>query len=353
MQPSKFVRWTLAALVSAAAVLGSAAPFPNPIDVPATRTMLMTRAPLLAVTHAGDRLIAVGERGDIVYSDDTGAHWTQAIVPVSTDLVAVVFIDNRRGWAVGHGGVVLHSEDGGATWVKQLDGREAAALALKYYEATALRDADAAKYVQREKRLIADGGTQPFLDVYFENATSGFVVGTFNRIFHTDDGGKSWQPWMDRTDNADELHFYAVHGAGDAVYLAGEQGMVWRLDKNAGRFRALHTPYKGTLFGLLAEGPTLLAYGMRGSLYRSNDAGATWTRVDTGQIAGITAGAVIPDGAIVLVTQAGGILISHNQGISFVRVSPARPMRYYGVMAIDKSHVALVGAEGVRQEFLR
>ena len=36
---------------------------------------------LLDVAHAGARLVAVGDRGHILYSDDNGASWAQAKVP--------------------------------------------------------------------------------------------------------------------------------------------------------------------------------------------------------------------------------------------------------------------------------
>ena len=67
------------------------------------------RAVLLGLARAGQRLVAVGERGIVLLSDDNGQRWRQAQVPVSVSLTAVQFVDDRRGWAVGHLGVVLHS----------------------------------------------------------------------------------------------------------------------------------------------------------------------------------------------------------------------------------------------------
>ena len=71
---------------------------------------------LLDITSAGSRVIAAGERGVIVYSDDGGRSWTQAKVPVSETLTSLHFPTADHGWAVGHGGVILHSGDGGETW---------------------------------------------------------------------------------------------------------------------------------------------------------------------------------------------------------------------------------------------
>lgn len=331
-----------------------AAAFQNPQDLAASESKLAARAPILALALAGQRIVAVGQRGHIVFSDDGGQHWQQAVVPVSSDLLAVSFPTPKHGWAVGHGGVVLHSADGGASWTRQLEGRQAADLAQRHYAAQLASGAPVEPLLKREKSLIADGGTQALLDVYFESETSGFVVGTFNRIYRTEDGGKSWTPWMDKTDNPKELHFYAIRGAASGIYLAGEQGMVWRLDSAAQRFVALPTSYKGTLFGLVLDGAdNVLVFGMRGSLLRSADAGKSWEKITTGSPAGITGGTVMQDGAILLVNQAGGIAVSRDHGKTFAAVKPAQAMPYFGVAALGGKRIGLAGAEGVRLETLQ
>lgn len=217
-----------ALLLSSRIPAGQALAFESPISSPAVQTRLGASSALLGTAMAGSRIVAVGLRGLIIYSDDAGASWKQAPAPTQSDLFAVSFPSAKKGWAVGHGGVVLHSADAGATWVRQLDGVKAAALAVSHYQASSAPEA--AALLEREKNLQAGGGTQPFLDVYFESESTGFVVGTFNRIFRTEDGGKSWTPWMERTDNPGELHFYSIRGRNGSLYLTGEQGTVWRLD---------------------------------------------------------------------------------------------------------------------------
>jgi len=255
---------------------------------------------------------------------------------------------------VGHGGVVLHSADGGTSWVKQFDGRQASKIALDYYGKLDTSDPQVAKLIDEERFLAESGGLQPFLDVHFETDRTGFVVGTFNRVFRTDDGGANWQPWMHRTDNPDGLHFNATAGHGEAIYLAGEQGTVWRLDKGEERFSPFSTDYDGTLFGLLSiSGGRLLAFGMRGSAFLSEDAGNHWQRVQLSSQAGITGGVVMEDGAVVVVNQAGGLEVSRDQGRSFSPLRAARPMSYFGVAAGPDGRLILAGAEGMRTERVR
>ena len=326
----------------------------SPQERAAMPSRLAAISPLLAVASAGERIVAVGQRGHILTSDDSGKRWIQAKVPVSTDLLAVSFPSPKQGWAVGHGGVVLHSSDGGSTWTKQLDGRQAAVLAVRYFESKLAAGAPVEQLLEREKSLISGGGTQALLDVYFESDSTGYVVGTFNRIYRTDDGGQSWTPWMDRTDNPKELHFYAIRGGRHGLYLAGEQGMVWRFDAAKQRFAGIKTPYNGTLFGLVIDGPhSLLVFGMRGSLFRTINGGNSWDRIPTGSPAGITSGTVLPDGAIVVVSQAGGISLSRDHGTTFASAIPSSSMPYFGVAALGGKRIGVAGPEGVKLETIQ
>ena len=113
---------------------GDGAGFADVLDTPAQISPLASRSLLQAVAKAGDRLVAVGQRGHIVVSTDGGTTWKQSPVPVSSDLTAVYFVDDKQGWAVGHDGVILHTADGGDTWQLQLDGRKANALLVAAME---------------------------------------------------------------------------------------------------------------------------------------------------------------------------------------------------------------------------
>jgi len=116
-------------LLAGAVTLGSmSAPLLAVEDVlvtPSVKAVKAKQSLLLDIAKAGERLVAVGARGHVLYSDDNGGKWHQAKVPVSVLLTSVVFPDVRNGWAVGHSGVVLHSADSGETWKKQFDGNAA------------------------------------------------------------------------------------------------------------------------------------------------------------------------------------------------------------------------------------
>lgn len=102
------------------------------LEIPAVESDKAASSLLLDIAKAGERLVAVGERGHIIYSDDNGKSWEQAEVPVMVTLTALDFSTPEKGWAVGHDGVVLHTEDSGETWVKQFDAFEANQMSLEY-----------------------------------------------------------------------------------------------------------------------------------------------------------------------------------------------------------------------------
>lgn len=325
--------------------------FESPLSMPAIQSIKAAKSPLTAIARAGDRLVAVGQRGHILVSEDAGKSWSQASVPVSSDLVAVSFASSSHGWAVGHGGVVLKTEDGGLSWAVQLDGHQSSELILDYY-AQRIGDErypDASLLIEREKVLVEFGGTQALMDVYFENEQVGYVVGVFNRLLKTVNGGETWEPWVHRIDNPYELHFYSINAGKDGLYITGEQGMVWRLEEDNQQFVSVATPYDGTLFGSAIGSDELVVFGMRGSAFLSMDQGQNWTRLEVDSVAGITDGMIFDNGAIALVNLAGELLISSDSGSSFTAQAIIEPMPFYGLAQISSSHLALVGAEGVQQ----
>lgn len=313
---------------------------PAALDRPALLTPKARNLALLGIGHAGKRLIAIGERGTILYSDDQAKTWQQAASPTSASLVALRFIDDQRGWIVGHMGLVLHTEDGGKTWSKQFDGIQAAKIAL---EAAQKRGDD--KQVGIAQALVADGPDKPFFDLHFANDKTGFIVGAYNLAFRTDDGGKTWQDWSAHIDNPKGLHLYALTQAGGSYYIVGEQGLLLRSDDDGQNFKPLASPYKGTWFGIADTRDGLVLYGLRGNAFISSDKGKTWKPLETGTPATISAVAELDDKRLVLATQAGQVLV--RQGDKFAAL-PKVPLPIAAIAAAGDS-LALATLRGVLQ----
>jgi len=235
---------------------------PEPTAAAAVQARHAAQAAMLASTRAGARLVAVGDHGIVLLSDDGGKSHRQAkSVPLDVTLTSVSFVGDKLGWAAGHWGVVLHTEDGGETWKQQrIDTRH----------------------------------DRPLFAIQFFDASHGVAVGLWSLVLVTADGGMSWQtvdmPIPEGAKKADlNLLGLFVDDKG-RLFAAGERGMVLRSGDRGLHWEYLATGYTGSFWtGICTADGALLVAGLRGSLYRSVDDGRTWTRVDTQGKSSITA----------------------------------------------------------------
>ncbi len=251
-------------------------------------------------------------------------------VPVSVSLTAVQFVDEHNGWAVGHAGVVLHSEDGGEHWTLQLEGQRAAALEQQAAEASG----DASR-VTAAQRLVADGADKPLLALSFVDAQHGLVVGAYGVALETADGGRTWQSGMGRLPNPRGLHLYALARQGADLYRSEE--------------RRLEGPYDGSYFAatVLPNG-RLLVGGLRGSLFASDDGGASFQALANPIPASLNGIRVAGD-QLLLANQAGVLLRSGLDHFAAqpLPVSEGLPLTA-AITAADGAIVA-VGLAGARR----
>jgi photosystem II stability/assembly factor-like uncharacterized protein len=263
------------ALLAAAPVFAQNAPtIPVPlVPVPAAASPAATQAAMLASARAGKRIVAVGDHGIVLLSDDRGRTFRQArSVPVSSILTGVSFADARRGWAVGHWGAILFTEDGGETWSVQ--------------------------------RLAVDED-RPLFSVHFIDAQHGLAIGLWSLMLRTADGGRSWStvtlPPPPDGGKADRNLFRIFADARGTLFVAGERGAVLiSLDGGLNWSYAL-TGYKGSFWtgASLADGSLLVA-GLRGTIYRSRDGGRSWQAEGSGTRSSLTDIAVGSDGAVLV-----------------------------------------------------
>ncbi len=305
---------------------------------------LATKALLLDISSAGERLVTAGEHGIVLYSDDNGSHWQQAAVPTTRMLTSVHFVDGRHGWAVGHDGLVLVSNDGGENWRIQRDG-----LALQHQTNLELRETAHRQVEELEQRLAAADEaakaqlevdledarvdledadltlaepvfTSPFMDVWSQDVNRGWAVGAFGTLVATGDGGQHWVNQDGRLDNPDQFHLNTVTGDGKGrVFVAGEGGVMFRSMDSGHSWESLESFYEGSWFGAVydQQHDALLIFGLRGNLYRSTDFGTTWQPVLADNTNTLAGGNSSAEDGIVLVGGNGTVLRSTDGGQTF------------------------------------
>lgn len=355
----------LLAMDAAAATPSS---FKDPLATPAAlsgtaaRTTAQSRInqPVIALARVSTgraddevRLVAAGLRGLILISDDGGHAWREARVPVQSDLVALYFTASGQGWAVGHDGVILHSSDRGLSWVVQFDGRIASRTLLPYYQTRIDKgEKQLAPFAEQVALNTKDGPTLPFLSVYFENDRTGYAVGSFGMLVSTDDGGKTWRPWLDHIDNPNFLNLNDIREIAGDIYITGEQGGVYRFERDTQRFVAISPSYKGSFFRIVGNARFLLAMGLNGKAWRSTDRGTSWNPVETGARSSLTSAAFSPDGKTLLLAAEGGqLLYSVDDAQTFHALRATRPMLFADVVADGgEADFVLAGYQGIGRQ---
>jgi photosystem II stability/assembly factor-like uncharacterized protein len=328
---------------------------------------------LLDIAAAGDRLVAVGERGHILFSDDQGDNWVQAVVPTSAMLTRVFFVSDQLGWAVGHDGNILFSSNGGVDWQLQRDGlseqvrinEERAGRAADLVDALGKRLADAGEEGQEDLRLALEEAefalesahetmdepvyAPPLMDIWFANAEQGWASGAYGSLLHTSNGGRHWDDWSHKLDNPEELHLNGVVGDGKGhIFLASEWGMIFRSGSNGETWELVESGYEGSFFGLLVNpaSGSVFAYGLLGTVYRSADLGESWEPVTSMARASLFGGYADATGTIIFVGQGGTAVRSDDDGLSFTPYMQAPRRGLHGLAPMGEGRYMVTGDGG-------
>ncbi len=276
------------ALLAAAARSQEAAAPAELKQLPARASRHADSEMLLAAARAGDRLVAVGDHGTIVLSDDGGRTFRQArSVPTRVTLNSVSFADRENGWAAGHWGTSLRTADGGETWT-----------------------------LQRTDTSV----DRPLFAIHALDATHVVAAGLWSLVVVSDDAGARWEevrlPAPPDGGRADR-NLFGAFSEGNTLYLVAERGLVLRSADSGRTWSYGATGYRGSLWtGVALKDGILLVGGLRGTIYRSADAGRTWHAVDSPTRSSITGFAETSEG-IVAVGLDGVVLVSRDRGLTF------------------------------------
>jgi len=313
--------WVWAAGVAIGAALVSvpvaraeqAAPAAKPASSGIVVDVKPDRIVLMDIAVAGRRLVAVGERGFTLVSDDEGKNWQAQATPVTRTLTGVAFKDDKTGVAVGHGGTVIRTEDGGGKWT----------------------------HVPLE-----EAGPDSLLGVTWLGGDHFIAYGAFGLYFDSIDAGRTWQRHTVLNEDFDR-HISQVIQAGGALVMAAESGTLLRSDDGGTTWTEIVSPYQGSYFGaLLTKSGALLVFGMRGNIYRSTDLGANWTKIPIDTTVSLMGGRQLSNGTLLLVGNAGLLVDSRDDGQTMqLHWSPAR--KGFASFAQIDNQVVLVGESGV------
>lgn len=280
-------------LALAAPALTDSAVSDSALIRPALTSELITQSLLLDITTAGNRLVAVGERGHIIYRDALDKHanqtWQQAKVPVIGQLNSVYFPTPNLGFAVGHEAIILRSSDAGASWQLVNHATEEA----------------------------------PLLGVFFTSEQTGFAVGGYGLLLTTQDAGKTWQNVSSQLPNPEGYHNNAMtQDTAGHLFIVGERGSLYRSTDLGASWQALQLDYDGSLFGIFSTpAGQLIASGLRGHLFMSLDAGDSWQPLKHAGEQTLNTGLVLDNNQLLLLGQNGEYLTGPARALNLHTLS--------------------------------
>ena len=264
-----------------------------------------------------------GYDGKLLKTEDSGVSWKRVETGTRNALYSIDFAaDKKTGWMVGQGAEILKTIDGGQTWTEQgghiylsdecrqaggdPDATEQAnKCPLAPLFAVSVIDANSAVAIGDRSTLTktTDGGKtwktstlkspmnagadensmiafeDPVLyDVLFLNASTGFVVREFGKIFKTVDGGKTWAEKEASLVGGDYFDIQELPTFFDIDFRNDNEG---------------------------------IAVGLDGRIARSNDGGETWNWVSNNvdaYDAPFYSADLLPDGSVWVVGASGQVV---------------------------------------------
>lgn len=275
------------------------------------------RVQINGLLNLGARVVAVGERGSILLSDDQGVSWQPASVATQRNatLTAVVALDGKRLLAVGHDGWILRSEDAGSSW--------------------------------QEIRYDSDLG-EPLLGIWSAGGDNVMAFGSFGKFYQSLDAGQSWTALPLDIDSA---HLNSMAGGDDGRrMLVGEQGLVLRTTDAGQHWQTLPAFYSGSLFGIVRlSAADWVTYGMRGHVFVSHDFGDSWTQINVGNQLPLYGHALLPDHSGLVIVGAGSSVVRLNGKGALVGVERLAGLGTLTSVAVVGSRLLVGGERGVLQ----
>lgn len=275
-----------AALVAFASALAFAPRTPPPL---APTTIGVERTHFNAISLNGERLLTAGAMGEILYSDDKGAHWSPAKLNQDRQalIVSMAFApDKKLGFAVGHEGWILRTKDGGSSW---------------------------------EEVAFSKENGEPLMSIARLPSGDWITVGAFGRALESKDGGQTWQV-LTLPAEVEDKHLNRIVSSADQQHwlIVGERGLVIKSDDAGATWQIEPAFYNGSFYNAMPtkEGGWLI-YGMRGNIFLQATAGAPWTKSEVAAPVSFFGHAQEQDGTIVLVGQGSMLGISKDGGKSF------------------------------------
>jgi len=281
-----------------------------------------------------------------------------------SDLTAVFFLDDKRGWLGGDKGYLSRTDDGGRSWVRQLvettDGindiyfrdKEAGFLlagnAIFATRDNGTRWTEVRRFLPRE----FDGAEVELYSVRFSSKKKGWVVGSVSKsdvvvdsiLLFTENGGETWQ--RQRAPSRLELIHIDfdndkrgwIVGTGGTILATVDAGESWTKQESKVTGTIYHVDFRSDKKGL--------AVGDRGTILRTADGGLNWIPVEIEKRSTLLNVQFVSDKEGWAIGRGGTILRTDDGGATWLEQESGTQEHLYGLIFVKKVGWA-VGGDGM------
>jgi len=196
----------------------------------------------------GSVIWAVGNKGKIIRSDDSGTTWRIQESPTTSHLQDIAIWDEKSAIVAGDLASVLITDDAGQNWTP---------VEISVYQ-------------------FGDQLLQVYIDHVKQQA---WISGTMGGVLKSADKGKTWQLTHEEEDVA--WNDIEVDRRGQ-VWVAGEFGRLQRSTDDGANWEEIEVPTTGSSLMAITFADEIhgVAVGLSGSIMRTENGGDDWTVVE-------------------------------------------------------------------------
>lgn len=228
-------------------------------------------------------------------------NWTQQQSGTLAWLRDVYFLNENKGFAAGGGGTLLSTEDGGKSWKKEAIPTSDAIEQIHFFDentgwllcqrSSYNRGANSPSYLLKtadggahweQANFIGGGGRERVTKVFFSQNKLAMAIGESGILLALKDDGKTWKRIISPTrfllldgDFTDDFHA-AIVGAGGSLFFSEDAGASWNKAFVSGDVK---TKLNNVFFVNKNSG---WAVGGEGKIYQTVNGGKSWRGQNSG-----------------------------------------------------------------------
>ncbi len=295
---------------------------------PQTHPAIEANIYALYVSPDGQKIWAGTYNGGLYFSSDGGQTWVSKNSGAGKTIEAIHFLDDSLGYTASYDGHILKTRDGGDTWSALKTANTNGLYAMSVVDSThgwATGKKGTILFFNGDTCVAQNSGTTENLyGVSFSDTLHGIAVGAHETALFTTDGGQTWTPatTVPGIQNKDINDVFMINdttavAVGDGFAFLDLKSVFMKTTDGGQTWTLYESASYGNMWDVFfADSANGIAVGDHGTIYKTTDAGDSWTRLPANF--GFTAkAAALVQNQIWVAGYAGFVLNSTDDGVTW------------------------------------